>query len=266
MSAQPRRLCNCKEHVLAALALSTWPDTDITWTITDLVPGMTEAELRRACGWGLAQWAKVCGVRPREVTDASQAKILVTCRRIDGGGGVLAECELPQQGSRRVRLWLDVGETWSTEIPSLRAIILADVLWHEFGHALGINHAPQGSANVMAPVYNPAVKSAGSFDISESQRRYGRPVVEPPTSPQPVPTPQPGGNGMGGLLGFLAKIGPLLTQLAPLIELFTKLSSDPNFKTLLDALSKAFANKQTITVDELVSEIQAQRQALKASP
>lgn len=236
---------NSEMITLSAMGLSQWPDGAIPWAITDLVPSMNEAELRRACEWGFRQWAIVCNVKPQEVEVAGKARVLITCRKIDGPGGVLAECELPQPGMRYVRLWLDVGEQWSSELPSIRAIYLANVLWHEFGHALGMGHAPDRSRNVMAPVYDPSVTVAGQWDIGQSQQRYGRPVTVPPPVPStPTPaTPAPGGNGMGN---FFVK---LLMNFAK--QWLEKAIADGSLQKWLEELLKKLAGGGIATVEQL---------------
>ena len=233
-------LIHCNTPDAVALAISQWPDPDFPWTITDIVPGMKESELRMALEFAARQWQHTCGIKPRETINGNEARLLVTCRRIDSHLGVLAECELPT-GQRRVRLWLDISETWNTLIPAVRAISLASVLWHEMGHAIGIGHAPERSENIMAPQLNERIIVPGIFDKNESQRRYGKPA----TVPTPPPTPTPGGNMgfLGTLLKFLGSIDPatlaqLMTLLKTLMEAFSKLNVEEK-KALLDGMAES---------------------------
>lgn len=186
------RFCACPDHLGMGLPLSRWPDADFPWTITALVPGIGEAEYRTACEWGVSQWAKICGLRPRYVSASRSARLLIGSRSIDGPAGILGETELPAPGMAQVRMWIDTGETWTTSFtPSQRQLILPVVLWHEAGHAIGLGHAPQGSTNIMAPIYNPAVTAAGPWDRAEAVRRYDEPAIPPAPVPPPTPQPQP---------------------------------------------------------------------------
>lgn len=250
--------CKTPEHVLAAL--STWPDPDFPWCITDLTPGVTEDQLRAEIAYSGMKWAKICGLQPREVTDGNKARLLVTCRAIDGPGGVLAETELPA-GQKYVRMWLDVGEQWNTLTPAIRAISLGTVIRHEMGHAIGIGHAPDGSNNWMAPYLNESLVNAGPFDISESTKRYSLPSPTVPTNPTipTVPTtPIPGGSPMGflaTLLKFFSTIDP--TTLSNIINLIK------TFTTAFGQLPKA---QQQQLLEALHAETGDAIQALKAAP
>jgi hypothetical protein len=238
--------CGTRESELDKAFIAQWPDGDVTWALVGLPPRVTEDELRNAVTFGMAKWAKVCKVQPREVTSARSARVLVTARSIDGPGSILAECELPG-GQAQVRLWLDTNEEWSTQIPAVRAIIMADVLWHELGHALGIGHAPQGSANIMAPIYNPAVMVPGPWDIEQAQERYGRPDVVPtPPVPQPTPVPPaptPGGFDMGSFFMNLI-LNALKSWLAKAI-------ADGTLQKFIEDLLKKFQSGQITTVEQL---------------
>ena len=236
--------CNTPDSVV--LAISQWPDPDFPWAITALVPGMSEEELEDALDYAADKWRRTCGIKPRKTNNGNEARLLVTCRAIDGPSGVLAECELPT-GQRRVRLWLDVGELWNKVIPSARAIGLASVLWHEMGHAIGLGHAQAGSQNIMAPQLNEQISVPGVFDTNESQRRYGKPVLLPgPPTPTPTPVPPaPGGN-----MGFLGNL--LMSMLKNWLE---KAIADGTLQKFLEDLLQKFLNpaKPVVTADDLVA-------------
>lgn len=228
--------CNVPEHlVLEANAnLCRWPNPHVTWGITDLVPGLSEEQLREAVVWGFDQWKAVCGVTHEEVQTAAAAKVLIGSRRIDGPSGVLAEAELPCGNVRQTRLWFDTGDSWVTGwSPGARQIVIAAVAWHELGHSLGIGHAPQNSPNVMAPVYNPAVRTAGAWDVQQATLRYGPPALQPPTTtpppkPPPVPPLPPGGSVM------------------EFVRMLTWLLSQPWFLEIL----RKFTERQALVADE----------------
>ena len=229
--------CLCPQHVLETAHLSQWPDPDLPWTLVDLVPGLSEEELQAAMTWALDQWAKVCGIKPRYVTRSRDARLLVGSRRIDGNGGVLAECQLPQGGMKQVRMWFDVLDQWTDDIDQqTRSIIVQLVGWHEAGHAIGLGHAPQGSPNIMAPTYSPRQLTAGVWDRSETVRRYGPPrPTAPPSTPTPSPAPSGGLMGnIGLIISLLAKYGPLLAKLGPLLEMLVKFG--PQLTSIIDVV------------------------------
>ena len=117
--------------------------------------------------------------------------MLVTCRSIDGPGKVLAETELPCGGQKYVRMWFDVGENWSdAEFFQVGA--------HEFGHAIGIGHAPQGTPNLMQPFLDMSIKACGPWDLAEELKRYPKrvPTPAPPAGPIPPAPPAPHGGGI----------------------------------------------------------------------
>ena len=185
--------CFCKTLENESLAMSQWPDGDLPWTITDLLPGMTLEEMKADLAWGYDVWAKICGIRPRYTANASEARVLIGTRSIDGPSKVLAETELPN-GQRQVRMWLDTGESWKdTFDDGSNRIILQLVGCHEEGHSIGFGHAPD-KPEIMAPYYNAQQRAPGPWDIQQGTMRYGKPViVSPPVPPAPTPVRPSGG-------------------------------------------------------------------------
>lgn len=241
----------------AQLALSQWPDPDLPYAFESLPPGVSLEQAVAAAEWAYGRrggWASVCGLRPRYTENARQARVLIGSRRIDGPGGVLADCYLPQPGTRQVKMQFDVGDGWAADLPqemrdlvdaalelmpvalavNSRAVLYALVLEHEGGHSIGLGHAPQNSPNVMAPAYNRNQLRFGDWDIAEAQRRYGKPaaVASPPAPTNPNPTTPTGDGFMGKLLPFLT----LLSQLGPLIKIVTDLANSGQLSKLLDVL------------------------------
>lgn len=274
--------CGCKESVqLAASAVSKWPDGDITYTFEALPQGVTLEEAKAAAEWALGPrtgWSSVCNIRPRYVESVRQARVVIGTRRIDGQGGVLADCWLPGPGIKQVDLQFDTGDNWDARVPAgilevieaevstmpavLRnryydaanaemepaarqaarnAILYAVVLLHEFGHALGMGHAGQGSSNHMAPIYNPNQKTFGPWDTQQSQSRYGKATASPPVvPPNPVPS-----SPTGGIMGNIAALFKIAAQLQPIITWLV--NNQAQFSTILEVfkkLAEAFAKPQ----------------------
>ncbi len=183
----------CKTPPADTADLSAWPDGDLPWALVDLVPGIPEQHLVADLTDAFGQWSRFCGIRPRYVEDAASARLLVGARSIDGVFGILAETELPAPGLRQVRMWFDTGDAWRDQYsPGDRRLSIVIVGRHEFGHAIGLGHAPDGSANWMAPIYDPTVTDAGPWDVAQAVARYPMPPAPPPPLPAPVPpTPAP---------------------------------------------------------------------------
>lgn len=216
-----------EQLALAENLTSKWPDKNLPWTVMNELPNVSFADLKAAADSGFNWWMKCCGLKPVYTAQPQDARLRIYTAKIDGSGGVLADCELPYQGAQFVRMRLDVGEDWDVGLtPVQRKINLAFVISHEGGHGIGLGHAPQGTKNRMAPVYDPTVVNAGSWDAAQSQARYGQAVLVPTPTPAPTPQPTPsGGFDMGGLLTTLLKLAPVINwlmqnkdQLGPLLD------------------------------------------------
>lgn len=245
--------CRVPEQALAEAAsnLCRWPDADVPWTLQALLPGFTESRMVELLQPYFSKWDRV---RVRYVQSASQARVLVGCRVIDGQNGVLADCFLPCGNNvRQVKLQFDMGENWTHEF-------LGQVAWHEFGHAIGISHAQPGSANIMAPSLNMAIQHLGQFDRAEQAKRYIEIIVPIPIPvPDPIPSPPTGGGILGGLFEIIA----FFKKIAPILDLL----KDPQFLKLIDLILALFAGKQALAAEDLdllSASVQAQAQQLRS--
>lgn len=162
---------------------------EITWALDPgfAVPGLARERCRQLLAEAFAAWARVCGIRPREVTDLARASIAIRDKPMGGPYGVLATCGLPCGVPDSMPMPLDVDSSeasWPED--QFRACVV-----HEIGHGLGLDHAPGGSPNVMAPVLNLAYPvPQPTYDIPQIVARYGTAPVTPPPTPGP-PTPRP---------------------------------------------------------------------------
>lgn len=241
--------CQVSQQVaeFASENVCKWPDADVPWTLVKLLPDKTEAQLKALLQPAFSKWDRV---KVRYVERSVDARVLVGCRHIDGQNGILADCYLPCGGVTQVRLQFDTGDHWDEEK-------FQQVAWHEFGHALGLGHAPQSSPNIMAPYLNMQQRSLGQWDRDEQAKRY--PAAQPPSSP-----PTTGGT-MGGLIGIfdlLQKIGPIVK----LIQEFMALMENPAFKEFMDKIKLLFGGKQSLAaVDQnaLADELETLAKALR---
>lgn len=182
-------VCGVTEAQFAlAGGVAKWPKSDLTYAITGFLPAFTQAEYKRIVRDVFDCWEAVCGIRADEVTSTS-ANIIISAGRgrrmnFDGPSGVLAWCELPMGSNpQQVRLMMDLDETW---VQNGGGIHVKNVLCHELGHGLGLEHIT-GAKALMNPIYDENVPAPLSPDISQVVQRYGNP--RPRTQPQPPSTP-----------------------------------------------------------------------------
>lgn len=153
--------------------------TRITWTLTSLLGGFTEAELVSAFTQAWRLWADVCGIEPVYVESAADAMILIKGHNLGGPGGVLADSGLPCGFVKQIQQRYDTRETWSlgaTHEPGKISLVI--VAAHEIGHGgIGMSHISGG--NLLQPTYDPKINKPQAGDIAEAVRRYGHPVQAP---------------------------------------------------------------------------------------
>lgn len=190
VSDEPVFVCGVTDAELARATNAMWRTKDLTYAIIGFLPAFTQAEYRSIVRSVFNDWEAVCGIRADE-SQSTQANIIISAGRgrrvnFDGPSGVLAWCELPVGSNpRQVRLMMDLDETW---VEQGNGIHVPNVLCHELGHGLGLDHITSAKA-LMNPTYDRNVPKPLSPDIAQVVSRYGSP--RPRTVPQPTPTPEP---------------------------------------------------------------------------
>lgn len=219
--------CRVPEQALAMAAenICRWPDNQVPWTLQALLPGMTEQQMVDLLQPYFSKWKRV---KVYYVERASQARVLVGARFIDGPNGVLADCYLPCGNVSQVKLQFDLGDNWT---PAK----LGQTAWHEFGHGIGISHAPAGSANIMAPSLNMNIHECGEWDLIEEKRRY------PAAMPPPVPSPTGG--------SFMNFIWPIILRFAK--DWLDRAIADGTVQKWLEELLRRFASGQVKNAEQL---------------
>lgn len=149
-----------------------WPHVNITYYSELKLPGMSDEQVKLAYDTAFAQWAAVCNIDPVRVDAAGKANIYARSGKgkaanLDDRGGTLAWSELPCSVTEQMQLdqMFDEAEDWSFDMA-------VAVICHELGHALGLAHLSRG--NLMAPYYNPNVRSPQKGDIEEMVALYGK--------------------------------------------------------------------------------------------
>lgn len=177
-----RPRCGLPDFVRDPLEASQckWPMLDVTCSdrISGLNPLSSEQE-HAAYLEALQAWNTVCGIRLRYTESFDQANIYSGVGST--GPGVLAYSYLPCNASPTDRLQqvYNRSTNWSYRL-------LVNVIIHEIGHAIGLDHGPQGS--IMQPTAAGDILRPQSWDIEQVQQRYGLPKPTDPEAPPSDPS------------------------------------------------------------------------------
>lgn len=179
----PIRICGVPDSALAVAAAQVckWPVSKLTWSLTDTIPQLSEADFKDAISLALSYWMEVCDLNVTYTENARTANILIGVGNIDGRASTLAWSELPCSGGGQIKQKYDSSEQWViSETPSPGQIDAVRVIAHELGHGLiGLSHLSSG--NLLQPTYDPRIRRPQAGDIAEAVRRYGKPQAAPPT-------------------------------------------------------------------------------------
>lgn len=162
---------------------------ELKWSIADRLPGMTLEQQIDDTAWCLTQWSEASNgfFSYQRIDNPALADIVLTVRRIDRPGGVLAEMQLPPGDDRQLQGWFDVSENWK-QPKFYRATAL-----HELGHAMGLDHITNALA-VLNPTLNMALAGLQKADVASLLAIYTEAANYKPTQPTPKPgTPAPAG-------------------------------------------------------------------------
>jgi hypothetical protein len=168
--------CGLPDFVrMDARGLCKWPMLDVTCAqrISGLQPLDAETE-KRLYQRALQNWNDVCGIRLKLVDAYDSANIYSGVGNTSSG--VLAYSYLPCGASQSTRLQqvYNRATNWSQNL-------LLQVITHEIGHAIGLDHGPSGA--LMQPSANGAITKPQAWDIQQVQSRYGKPGPKPPMPP-----------------------------------------------------------------------------------
>ncbi len=174
-------------------AISKWANTDINYYFingTGQLPGDTEQQVITQA---FALWAAQVPLTFTQVSDQSQADIVIGWATgdhgdgdpFDGPGDVLAHSSFPNPyDDRQVFLHFDDDEHWVDS--NTGDMDLLTVAAHEIGHTLGLDHSDDPNA-LMYPSYEGPHRSLGADDIAGIQELYG-------LASNPAPAPNVPGN------------------------------------------------------------------------
>lgn len=200
MRAMSRPRCGCPDIIpsgAAGAGQCKWPHLDVTYAFELSLSGVTDEQTTKAFIDACELWNAVCGLRLKRIESLGSANIWARSRRIDGRGGTLAWSYLPCGASSRTQLEqrYDTGENWSTRF-------LTEVICHEVGHAIGLNH--HNGNSIMHPTATGQWPVPQAVDIRSVVSRYGEPEPTPePPEPEP-PTPEPPQEGWPEIQGTIS--------------------------------------------------------------
>jgi hypothetical protein len=182
-------------------AISKWANTDISYYFingTDQLPGDTEQQV---ISQAFALWAAQAPLTFTQVSDQSQADIVIGWATgdhgdgdpFDGPGDVLAHSSFPNPyDDRQVFLHFDDDEHWVNS--DTGDVDLETVAAHEIGHTLGLDHSDDPNA-LMYPSYEGPHRALGADDIAGIQDLYGLASNPPPAPVVPGDQAPPASNG-----------------------------------------------------------------------
>jgi serralysin len=146
--------------------------------------------------------------------NSNRGDIRIGMRTVDGGGNVLAFASFPGGGNGG-NIVLDRAESWQSATNLNR--FLRDVLMHELGHAVGVQHVcSSNSDQLMEPFIDTSFDGPHQDDIRAVQRHYGDPFESDNTTSQATNL---------GLLSGSIEIGDLPTPLTGAADPFAALLS-----------------------------------------
>lgn len=162
----------------------------LTYCVVGTLPNLSQTQTDAAFAEAFNYWTSVCAVVFVRTQDPARANLLCKVGKIDGASSTLAWCELPEgkdTPNTQLNSLFDSGEPWVVSAdPPANRIDAVRVICHEMGHGLGLDHGPEG--NLLAPYYDPHVRTPQAWDIAEVQLRYGPPVpVGSPSAPPANP-------------------------------------------------------------------------------
>jgi hypothetical protein len=192
------RAPRCGRTDAQAAGVSKWGIKHLKYRIDayPTTPGISKEAYRAVVRKAFDFWSEVCGLTFEEVGSGQECHVRISTGRgrragFDGPSGTLAMAELPGGTNFLgvLDMWIDLDEFWVIGDDAGNGIYLLNVLCHEIGHIIGLDHDTV-RAQLMNPSYSERIAKPQANDAKRAQSRYGAPAA-----PKPTPTPTPGPSG-----------------------------------------------------------------------
>lgn len=175
-------LCGCTEQLGDGTPALKLPTNRPLVIVRDALPGHSQDEIWSWIEEAYRRWTEVCDFVPRRIT-AGQEKPgdfvnLITVADL-GGGGVLADQELPYSGGSVLRMRINSRINWvRTDGQMQGGIDPVRTLCHEIGHFQGHQHWPVGApAELMEPTVSQTIIRPQPTEAKVSASWFGPPTV-----------------------------------------------------------------------------------------
>lgn len=159
---------------LYELSESKWNKTNLTYYINNTSAHLTAAQRENCIKRAFNEWDAVSSLSFTQVFNESSADFKIKWATgshgdphpFDGKGNVLAHAyyPYPDGGSYAGQIHFDDAEDWTETKLYLVAL-------HEIGHALGIEHSPDGNA-IMYEFYSPSRDGLSADDVAAITNLY----------------------------------------------------------------------------------------------
>lgn len=177
--------CGVPDFQASRSRLCEWPGNNprvMAFQQIGALRNVTAEQVAKAWSTACQSWNLVCGIQMQVSDKSTNANIHAKAGRTQGN--VLAWSYLPCNASMQTKLDQLYGSqvNWSYNL-------LLNVMIHEIGHALGLDHGPTGS--IMQPTAPGNILKPQAWDIQQVKARYGEPLKQPDPAPAPAPAPAP---------------------------------------------------------------------------
>lgn len=176
------RFCGNKQRAMDSRA-GPWRHT-IRIAVKDPIPGFDLADSQQILVSALSAWQPYGQFEYQLIDQWQRANIVLTTENIPDHdpGEVLAQAELPPPDPHddiQLRIWIDSGDKWQLAFPTAGdRFNPQQVLTHEVGHTLGLEHAPN-AINLMSPTISEIRAPQQDWDIPTIRQLYEVTTTDP---------------------------------------------------------------------------------------